>query len=77
MSFLLFVLLYWRRAWQPTPLFLPGESHVQRRLVGYSLWGRKELDLSEVVEHAHNYCINIFKMSISMPELCQLQLWQK
>ena len=26
----------WRRAWQPTPVFLPGESHGQRRLVGYS-----------------------------------------
>ena len=27
----------WRRAWQPTPVFLPGESHGQRSLVGYSL----------------------------------------
>ena len=26
----------WRRAWQPTPLFLPGESHIQRSLAGYS-----------------------------------------
>ena len=32
----------WRRAWQPTPVFLPGESHGQRNLVGYSLWGHKE-----------------------------------
>ena len=31
----------WRRAWQPTPVFLPGESHGQRSLVGYSAWGRK------------------------------------
>ena len=37
----------WRRAWQPTPVFLPGESHGQRSLVGYSPWGRKELDTSE------------------------------
>ena len=28
--------LPWRRAWQPTPVFLPGESHGQRSLVGYS-----------------------------------------
>ena len=28
----------WRRAWQPTPAFLPGESHGQRSLVGYSPW---------------------------------------
>ena len=29
----------WRRKWQPTPVFLPGESHGQRSLAGYSLWG--------------------------------------
>ena len=32
----------WRRAWQLTPVFLPGESHGQRSLAGYSPWGRKE-----------------------------------
>ena len=32
----------WRRAWQPTPVFLPGESYGQRSLVGYSPWGLKE-----------------------------------
>ena len=37
----------WRRAWQPTPLFLPRESHGQRSLVGYSPWGHKELDMTE------------------------------
>ena len=37
----------WRRKWQPTPVFLPGESHGQRSLVGYSLWGCKELDLTK------------------------------
>jgi len=31
----------WRRKWQPTPVFLPGESHGQRSLAGYSPWGRK------------------------------------
>ena len=31
----------WRRAWQPTPVFLPGESHGQRSLVGYNPWGCK------------------------------------
>ena len=29
----------WRREWQPTPVFLPGESHGQRSLAGYSPWG--------------------------------------
>ena len=33
--------------WQPTPVFLPGKSHGQRRLVGYSPWGRRELDTTE------------------------------
>ena len=37
----------WRRAWQPTPVFLPGEFHGQRSLAGYSLWYRKELDTTE------------------------------
>ena len=36
-----------RRKWQPTPVFLPGESHGQRSLVGYSPWGRKESDTTE------------------------------
>ena len=37
----------WRRKWQPTPVFLPGESHGQRSLVGYSPQGHKELDTTE------------------------------
>ena len=37
----------WRRAWQRTPVFLPGEPHGQRNLVGYSPWGHKELDTTE------------------------------
>ena len=37
----------WRRAWQPTPVFLPGESHGQRSLAGYSSWGCKESDITE------------------------------
>ena len=32
----------WRREWQPTPVFLPGEPHGQRSLVGYSPWGHKD-----------------------------------
>ena len=37
----------WRRAWQPTLVFLPGESHRQRSLADYSSWGRKESDTTE------------------------------
>ena len=34
-------------AWQLTPVFLPGESHAQRSLVGYSPWGHKESNMTE------------------------------
>ena len=37
----------WRTAWQPTPMFLPGEFHGQRSLVGYSPWSHKESDMTE------------------------------
>ena len=37
----------WRRAWQPTPVFLTGESHGQRSLAGYSPQGRRESDTTE------------------------------
>ena len=39
----------WRRAWQPTLVFLPGESHGQRSLAGYSPLGHKESDTNEVI----------------------------
>ena len=37
----------WRRAWQLTPVFLHGESHKQRNLVGHSPWGHKQSDITE------------------------------
>ena len=37
----------WRTKWQPTPVFLPGKSHGQRSLAGYSPWDCKELDRSK------------------------------
>ena len=43
----------WRRKWLPTPVFLPGESHGQRSLVGYSPWGCKESDMTEAIQHAY------------------------
>ena len=36
----------WRRKWLPTPVFLPGEFHGERSLVGYSPWGHKESDMT-------------------------------
>ena len=41
-----------RRARQATPVFLPGESHGQRRLAGCGPWGHKESDATEAIEHA-------------------------
>ena len=37
----------WKRAWQPTPVFLSGESHGERSLMGYSPLGCKESDMTE------------------------------
>ena len=45
----------WRRKWQPTPAFLPGESHGQRSLAGYSPLGPKELDMTEWLTHTHTH----------------------
>ena len=45
--FSLFTFMHWRRKWQPTPVFLPGESQGQGSLVGCGLWGRTESDTTE------------------------------
>ena len=44
----------WRKAWQPTPVFLPGESHGQRSLAGYSPQGPKESDTTEQLSIAQH-----------------------
>ena len=46
-SLSLLTFMHWRRKWQPTPVFLPGESQGQRSLVGGRLWGCTELDTTE------------------------------
>ena len=43
----------WRRKRQPTPVVLPGKSHEQRSLVGYSSWGHKELDMTPRFNNHH------------------------
>ena len=43
----------WKRKWQPAPVFLPGKSHGQRRLAGYSPWGWKESDTTEQPGHTN------------------------
>ena len=44
----------WRRKWQPIPVFLPGKSHGQRSLAGYSPWGHKESDKTEGLNSDNN-----------------------
>ena len=45
----------WRREWVPTPVFLLGEFHELRSLVGYNPWGHKELDATERLTHTHTH----------------------
>ena len=47
-SLSLFTFMHWRRKWQPTPVFLPGESQGRGSLVGCRLWGCSESDTTEV-----------------------------
>ena len=49
-SLSLFTFMHWRRKWQPTPVFLPGESQGRGSLVGCCLWGRTESDTTEVTQ---------------------------
>ena len=46
-SLSLFTFIHWRRKWQPTPVFLPGESQGRGSLVGCHLWGHTESDMTE------------------------------
>jgi len=60
----------WRRKWQPTPVFLPGKSHGQRSLAGYSLWSCKELQRHDLTtEHAHEPLDKGFSGSVVGPLL--------
>ena len=43
--------ILWRRKWQATPVFLPGKSHEQRSLAGYSPWSYKESDTTELLNN--------------------------
>ena len=59
-SLSLFTFMHWRSKWQPTPVFLPGESQGWGSLVGCRLWGRTESDTTEATQqqqqHPLIYC---------------------
>ena len=63
-SLLLVWLFPWRREWLPTPVFLPGESHGQRSLAGYSPPGRKPSDMTE------RLTLFTFPLALSYPQTC-------
>jgi len=47
--------MHWRRKWQPTPVFLPGESQGPGSLMGCRLWGRAESDTTEVTQQQQQH----------------------
>ena len=49
----IYILAYWRRQWQPTPVLLPGKSHGWRSLVGCNTWSCEESDTTEQIGRAH------------------------
>ena len=63
-----------KRAWQPTPVFLPGEFHGQRSLAGHSLWGCKELDTSEQLTLTHS-CAPSLVLGICSSCHSEVALW--
>ena len=67
-SLSLFTFMHWRRQWQPTPVFLPGESQGQGSLVGCRLWGRTELDITKVTQQQQAIGGSVGKESPAMWE---------
>ena len=52
--------MHWSRKWQPTPVFLPGESQGQGSLVGFRLWGRTESDMTEATQQQQQQQLYVF-----------------
>ena len=59
----------WNRKWQPAPVFLPGKSHGQRNLAGYSPWGHKRVGYDWVHTGTSSYWIYIL--------LCQMEIQRR
>ena len=73
-SLSLFTCMHWRRKWQATPVFLPGESQGQGSVVGCRLWGCTELDMTEVTaaaEERHRRGLCQPSGSCSFAKLCR------
>ena len=72
-SLWLFTFMQWRRQWQPTPVFLPGESQGQRSLVSFCLWGHTESDMTRRdLAAAAAAILKPFSMYAAAPKSLQL-----
>ena len=76
-SLSLFTFMHWRRKWQPTPVFLPGESQGRGSPMGCRLWGRTELDTTDVTQQQHHFLQGIFPAQGLNPGLLHLLRWQR
>ena len=86
-SLSLFTFMHWRRKWQPTPVFLPGESQGRGSLVGYRLWVLTESDTTEVTSSSSStnikdtkipfwiYCFNSWLSVLSAYVLKNIDFW--
>ena len=64
-------MITWRRKWQPTPVFLPGESQGQGSLVGCRLWGHTEWDTTEVTLQQQQGFTSIYHCLWARWEICE------
>ena len=76
-SLWLFTFVHWRRKWQPTPVFLPGESHGQRSLVGCRLWGHTESGTTEATQQQQQQVIKDFPSFSAVKNLPAMQETQE
>ena len=72
--------IHWRKKWQPTPVFLPGKSHGQRSLAGYSAWGRKESDTTKQLHFTSSlhFSFKVLPLCLGPGKLCinvSRQIW--
>ena len=76
-SLSLFTFMHWRRKWQPTPLFLPGESQGRGSLVGCHLWGRTESDTTEATKQQQHWGQIINKKIQKDQNLTKTSCWEQ
>ena len=68
--------MHWRRKWQPTPVFLPGESQGPGSLVGCCLWGHTELDTTEATLAAAYIHMYIHILEKAMAPYSSIVAWK-